>query len=384
MNFLKPSSRSVHACALFAVLMLAAAPLRADQLIHLGALKSAGQYDTNPLMRSDGRGQGDVWVGLIQPMYRGYWIPDERYKLQLDVELRLERSSDQDIIANREDPTVELFWSYRGKRHDLDTTIYRSAIPARLVEFEETGIVGTNGTRTQDKLRGEWDYAWDEITEIRSLADVTRTTYDDIPLIDYTTAQLRSELEREQSDIQSYFAGARLLQLDPFLSRDLDVDVGPDTLRTSRMVSAYGGARYEFSPLWRIDASFGAALSERESRDFDLIWHLDSTYEHKRYEFRAELERSKEPSGVAGLLSGDTLRAQLSYEHSARMSFLARASYRKNRKPNNNESLRFGVEHRYRMTPLWTLTSMWEYKRLQGFSDAEGMVTTVTLEFSPG
>jgi hypothetical protein len=61
-----------------------------------------------------------------------------------------------------------------------------------------------------------------------------------------------------------------------------------------------------------------------------------------------------------------------------------RGSYRKNRKPNTNESFRFGVEHRYRMTPLWTLKSMWDYKRLEGFFSAEGMVTTVTLEFSPG
>ncbi len=94
--------------ALF-VLALAPSPqLLADQVIHLGALKSAGQYDTNPLMRSDAY-QGDVWVGLVQPMYRGYWIPDARSKWQLDVELRAERSSNQDIIANREDPTVDYF-----------------------------------------------------------------------------------------------------------------------------------------------------------------------------------------------------------------------------------------------------------------------------------
>jgi hypothetical protein len=376
------SSGAVRTGALVALSVCVSATTSAQQVIHLGALKTAGQYDTNPLMRSDDRGQGDIWVGLVQPMYRAYWIPDQRYKLQLDVELRLERSSDQDIIDNREDPTIELFWSYRGKRHDFDATAYTSAIPARLVEFEETGIVGTNGTRTQDKLRGEWDYAWDARTELRSLADVTRTTYDDIPLVDYTTAQLRHEIEREQSEVRSFYGGARLLRLDPFLGRQLEVD--DSTLRTSRMASAYGGARYELSPLWQLDAMFGAALSERESRDADLIWNLTSTYEQQRYEVSAALERSKEPSGVAGLLTGDTLRAKVNYDYSPRVSFVARASYRRNRKPNRNESLRVGLEHRYRMTPLWTLTSMWEYKKLDGFFTAEGMVTTVTLEFSPG
>jgi hypothetical protein len=362
----------------------AAGPISADQVIHLGALKSAAQYDTNPLMRSDGLGEGDIWLGLIQPMYRGYWFADERFKLQWDVELRLERSSDQDIVANREDPTLELFWSYRGKRHDFDSTIYSSALPARLVEFEESGILGTNGTRTQDKLRGEWRYAVDEITELRSMADVTRTTYDDIALVDYRTAQLRSEVEREWSDIQSVYGGARLLELDPLASTDLNLAPGGSTLPSSRMASAWGGVRRELSPLLEIDAMFGVAVSEREARDTDPIWQLRGRHERQRYEFSAALERSTEPSGVAGLLSGDTLSANFSYDLSPRASFAARASWRRNRKPNRNESLRFGLEHRYRVTPLWTLKSLWEYKQLQGFSDAEGMVTTITLEFSPG
>lgn len=361
---------------------LLAAPTLGDQLVHLGALKTAAQYDTNPLMRSDGQGGGDIWIGLVQPMYRAYWMPDARSQWQLDVELRFERSSDRQIIDDREDPTVELFWTYEGQRNAFDATASSSAIPARLVEFEETGIAGTNGTRRQDSVRGNWEHAWDPRTDVRSLVDIARTRYEGIDLVDYTTVQLRSEAERNLTERHSVRATARLLTLDPTPQRA--ANSSPGALPDSRLVSAAGGTRYSLSPLWRIDGEFGLVLSERLDREVDLNWTLRAAYDRERLRLTAQLRRSTEPSGVAELLTGDALQAELSYDHSPRTSLHGRGSYRRNRSPNRNESLRLGLEHRYRLTPQWTVKSLWEYRDLEGFVNAEGMVTTVTLEFSPG
>lgn len=379
-----PSLVSVLRAKVFAaglLLLFGASPLQADQIIHLGALKTAVEYDTNPLMRAD-RGTGFVWLGLIQPMYRGYWIQDPTSRFQLDIEMRVEQSSDQRQISNREDPTVELFWDYRGERNDFDFTAYSSSAPVRLVEFDESAVTGTNGTRVVNKVMGEWKHDWDAATRLTNVASYSYTRYEKIPLIDFYATDLRSEGEWRQSDALAYTGRAKLVFMDPVfnaLSGLTEDQVVPTNLQ-----GGFGGVEWEVSPLWLVQAEAGLVRTDRIGQDLDINADIKATYERPRLEMMGQVSRTTAPSGFGGFVTGDTLKVQATYDAGVREEWELIASYRKNVKPNRNESMRLGLFHRYKMSRLWTVTSSWEYKQSDGFGGASGMVTRVTLEFSPG
>jgi hypothetical protein len=128
-----------------------------------------------------------IWRAILTPGYRLQWKQDENEVLANAI-LRLERSSDPDISVDREDPTASLQWTRKNPRGEFHLGGVYEEASTRITEFDDTGNLIADGTRTQMLLETVWEHLLTEQSVIGLMGDYRDVSYDKGNFVDYTQA----------------------------------------------------------------------------------------------------------------------------------------------------------------------------------------------------
>jgi len=112
------------------------------------------EFDSNPRLEQ-GNASGTVRYRL-RPQYSYTYHVDDANEWSAVLGANLERSSNTQVSANRQDPSVELKWQQETTTSSWGLNAKYFKASTRTTEFDQTGIVTADRTQTNRSVGANW------------------------------------------------------------------------------------------------------------------------------------------------------------------------------------------------------------------------------------
>lgn len=370
-------------------------------------LDTSAQYDTNPALVPDAIAE-PVWRGVVRPQLTAYRNVDG-HSVELQAALRLQRSSDEDLSRNREDPSVGATWTRAGQRSRLMASARYEESSTRLTELEDTNLVLLDGTRSSLSANTEWAYRLSERQDFEATASFTDATFDDSPLVDFESIMGSLGYSVRATESVRPFVNLTAVR---FLPDEAGVAGRPAA--ESEMVGLGLGLRLQLNSFWTVEgigsavrlntdlppdaalsANPDAAVSADEGAEVldGDAWNAEASVDYRgaRTRFSASAGRTTAPSAAGALVEADVANIMLAWDASAVSQVGLRVNWRRNSGVVENEIRGGELYYERRFSQAWTMRGAWAYRQRQQlaeavsnnplFGDAEAHVLTLSLEY---
>lgn len=336
------------------------------------ALPMTVEYDSNPRLDTDN--QKAVTRTIIAPDYSlvGAFGRDE---LRLGMGLHLERSSDQSIVLDREDPNVQLGWQRESETGGFGLTAKYAESSTLSSALEETGVVASDGTQKKYALAGNWSAAISERNTLASDTEYTSVNYDIDSLTSYDA--LSTSLS------WNYAWSARVEPFTRFAVSRYEPTGGP-AAASSNNYSPTAGLQFKISE--RLEGTLRAGINRGTGDDSGASGQggFELHYIGERFDTSIDAGRSTVASGEGGFVEVNQLRGTWSYavDETSRVGVDAAWQDSKGRTPNTMRQ--FGAWASRELSLLWVARLSLTYKQRQqdGLPDASANVLGMTLIYS--
>ncbi|MHC8354607.1 hypothetical protein ACYZTL_05035 [Pseudomonas sp. LB3P81] len=339
------------------------------------AVPSTVEYDSNPLLLTSG--EKGVTRTIIAPDYSlvGTSGRDE-FKFGLGV--NVVRSSETDIVSDREDPRLRFGWQRETETGGFGLTARYEESSTLSSEVQETGVVAADGTQKLYTVGGNWRTALSERSTLVNETDYTHVTYDVPTLINYDELANRLSWNYAWSEQVELFTrfGVRRYEPEEGSAASSSNSYTPTVGMNFQLSEELKGAVYA-----GLNQVSGSGSGPTGQGGFTL------NYTGERFETSIDGGRSTVSSGDGGFVEVDSLRGTLSYliDETRRTGFDASWQDTTGQTPNTlrNYSAWFSQE----LSPFWIARLSFTYKerKQDSLPDASANVVGLTLTYSyPG
>jgi hypothetical protein len=333
------------------------------------------EYDSNlPLSATKKQGVSRL---IVVPAYNliGTYGIDE---LKAGLGLNVERSADQRVSMNRQDPNLRLGWRHLTETGEFSLTTTYSEVSSRAAELQDTGGITTDSTRKTKSLGGAWSSAITELSTLTANADYNTVSYD---------AGTQSNYNNVAAGISWRYAWSE--RINPFLSFTVNHSVPTKSTATgggtSDNYTVTGGVKVNASE--RIEWTAQGGLNRVSAQTNDTGWQgsVDMKYRGGRYDAALIAGRSAVVSGDGGFVAADRVTAAFSYAIGERSSAGLTASWQVTKGNSPNAMQQLGAWASHELSPFWNARLSYQHKlRSQiGQPDASGDALGLTLVYSP-
>ncbi|AZL73821.1 hypothetical protein LOY46_12690 [Pseudomonas sichuanensis] len=325
------------------------------------------EYDSNPLLlTSDEKG---VMRTLIEPTYNlvGTYGRDQ---VNLGLGVHVLRSSDTNVMGNREDPDVSLGWQ-------RDTDKGRFGLKAQYVESStlsgsvlDTGVVTTDGTQKMTLLTGTWTHALTDRTTLDNQTTYSHARYDITTLTGYDEYANATTLTYAWNARTDVFTGLLVRRYEPEQT---------DTARATNSYTPTVGVKYQLTD--RLEGTVHAGVNQvsgsgggRRGEGGVLL-----NYNGERADASFSAERSTVASAEGGFAELDMVRGLWSYAVSETNRVGLEASWQdsKGQTPNTLQTYSAWASHEF--SPFWDLRLSMMYKERQQDKVPDAVATIIGL-----
>jgi len=281
---------------------------QAATLTHDVSLPLLAEYDSNPLLLSSDQ-ERSVWRYTVRPGYK-LSITDYRDLWFVDASVLVGRSSNRDILADREDPKLAAGWKRDFERSSFSVDAAYEETATRLVELTRSGFVSNDITQRGKSIGANWEGSLSERLKLAINTDYLDVDYDknENGFSDYTDAVVGA--------VFTYNVNERMdALLDISHSRlrfDEDDDVsGMDG--KSNLTGLMLGMNYRLSE--RLSWNIKGGVNKVSGDVSDTGWQgsVGALYTGDRTLASAQLKRSQVVSGIGGFIESDDLNVVYSY-----------------------------------------------------------------------
>jgi hypothetical protein len=328
------------------------------------------EYDSNPTMLASG--EEGIWRLRVAPNYAltGMAGTDE-YKVSL--RLNLERSSDEDLSSNRQDPNLLLGWRRQSETGEFGVTAKYDRASTRFAELDESGLlVAEDSTRSTMTLGGNWRAALDERSSLLADLEYKGISYDGGSYDDYANLSGSIKYSRALSERMEGFIRASASRYDP-------EGIGA----SSNNYGAVLGVKVTASE--NLDWSAHAGLSKTTGASDDTGWQAGVLlhYMGVRSDLTLDVSRAMSPSGEGGYAESDQVRAAWGYAVDERTRAGVDVSWHEYKGATANTTKQIGLWASRELTPFWNARLSAAYKlRDESGADASGYLVGLTLVYS--
>ncbi|MFY9328483.1 MAG: hypothetical protein WAO76_10755 [Georgfuchsia sp.] len=333
------------------------------------------EYDSNPAMSvTDKKG---VTRAILTPDYNlttNYGI--DEYKLGLG--LRVERSSDQEISVNRDDPSLSLGWQRQTEAGGFGLVAKYAEASTRFTELQESGLVQVDGTRTTYTVGGNWSKALSERSTLAADAEYKDVAYDGGggTLIDFTNTSAGLTYSRVLNEHIEPFMRTTVSHYEPSSSALLS--------SSFNFVSVMGGVNWKLSE--NLDWTGQAGPTRISGQTTDSGWQgsVILHYLGRHHDALLDVGRYVSASGEGGFVEVDQVKGTWGYAIDELTRAGLEASRRRNRSIIPNTVQMYGVWASRELSPFWHARLSYQYKQRKqdGLDDATANVLGVTLVYS--
>lgn len=327
-------------------------------------------YDTNARMVStDAK---SIWRSKISPNYSLTGVQDLN-QWYADAALLVERTSDQSVSLNREDPSFNVGWRRQMETGQFGIRLHYDETSSRVSQLDETGQSGGDTTRVSRSIGIDWQKSLSEKVSLATNAEAKKLTFNG----------------GGSPDSKSYSASAMLTYLwtesvEPYLQLAANRHAPESATPATNLFSAVVGAKWTANE--RLESNVYVGMNKVSGVTQDIGWRagVDTRYQQEKSKLSATLSRSVSPAGNGGFIESDMLKGGWEYEVSDRSQAGLDVSMRKNHDSNNSETQRVSIWYGRELTNLWSLrASIMRKSSSSSVKDASGNVLGLSLVYTP-
>ncbi|HDS1733064.1 hypothetical protein [Pseudomonas sp. BP8] len=329
------------------------------------------EYDSNPLLLTSD--EKSVVRTIIAPEYSlvGTYGRDE---LRFGLGLHVLRSSDTNIVSDREDPNLSLGWQRQTETGGYGLLAKYVESSTLSGEVLETGVVTTDGTQKLYTLAGNWSSALTERTTLANETSYNRARYDIDTLTGYDELASVVTLTYAWSERTQLFTGITARRYEP------DDD---STLSSLNSYAPTVGVKYQFSERLQGVANLGVNHVSGSQGGRRGEGGVSLEYTGDRADARLSAERSTVASAEGGFVEIDAVSGTWSYAVNELTRVGVEASWQDSKGQTPNTLQTYSVWARRDLSPVCDvrLSLMYRERQRDGLPDATGTIVGMTLTY---
>lgn len=247
--------------------------------------------------------------------------------------LRLERSSDQTISQNRNDPSLNLGWTHDYEAGQFDVSALVNKQSTRVSEFTDSGLVNADNTRNTRTFTLNWLNSLSERTSLALNGVITNVAFDRLAttsLVDYRNESVNAKLSYDLSEKVGTFTQLSFSRYKPEDASNINSEIKSFDI----------GLTWNVNERFNVTTSAGANEIKSESNiqgtSNNKSWQaiLNTQYTTLQTNSHLSLSKSYLPSSTGSIYETNQLTAGWSYNLSEKEEFILDFSWRKNFIPN--------------------------------------------------
>ncbi|MDP3088425.1 MAG: hypothetical protein Q8M99_09615 [Methylotenera sp.] len=346
----------------------------ADVIEQTVSLPMAVEYDTNAtLVNSNAR---SVTRSITTPRYKlisGNGISE----MSADFAFSIERSSDQSVRLDRDDPSLALLWRTEFPRGSMSLRASYDQTSILVSELADTGLVQAEGTRRNQNLNASYSHFLTDRLALSLNGGYTQVRYSGGTLVNSQQPSVSTMLDYQYSDVLKPFFQVSFSKFQP--DNQQPGNQQPD----SDYLAAVAGAVWQWSD--RLDLTFNAGMNRIKAGQNDTGFQGEFRLKHlyERYLTTVGLARSIAPSGIGGFIESDTLQAGVAYDLTGRSGLGSDFAIRKVNGLDKSEFSQLNLFYRYSINPEWDMRVNTQFRsRTDAFDNtATGKLLGFTLNY---
>ncbi len=335
------------------------------------------EHDTNPLL--DKQNKKAVTRTIVAPDYTLVGVTDND-ELQFGFGMHLERSSDQSVSLDREDPKLSLGWQRENETGGFGLLVKYDESSSLTTGLEETGtLTKKDGTRKTYALAGNWSAAITERNTLAADSEYRTVSFDDNSQTDYNDLSSSFTWSHALTDRIEPFARFSVTHYEPKGHGE-----GVNGAESSNSYSPAVGVNFEMSE--QLQGSLRAGGNKVSNSSGGLNWQggMDLRYVGERFNASLDVGRSTVVSNEGGFTEVKQLRTSFSYAISELTRGGFEASWQDNKGEQPNTMQQYSAWLSGELSPFWTTRFSYAYKQRQeeGFPNANANVIGLTFVYS--
>lgn len=256
-------------------------------------------HDSNPAL--DDSLKKSVWIYSLAPQvlldYTG-----EVNNLYLDAALQVQRNSNEEVLADRDDPRLAVGWSRTYEAGIYGVYANYSQFVSRAAEITATGVFSGNldgeSTQRNRTFGGRWQHAIAPRWSVLTSGEYIKTAFSGgVGLVDFGIVDVRSRLNYEFTE-----------RLDTYLQLGYSKITPDDTFEATKLGRFALGANYQLSEALTVSSRAGMYRTTGAQSDNDWEAGVQLGYDVGRVRYIAELNREVAGSAIGAFQKSDTFR----------------------------------------------------------------------------
>lgn len=328
------------------------------------------EFDTNPAMAANSphgvwRLKGSPGISLDAVQGLDQWTAD--------VKLQVERSSDKTIVLDREDPNVTVAWKRLLEKGELGITGHYVEASTRLSEFQDTGLVTKDGSRTTESISAYWTRAISERLTLLLNGEYRKLKYD-----------AGNQTGNKNQSVTGRLNYSLTENLTPYVtvsfSRFAPDGGGGDT----KSLAGLGGLGWQLNDKLSGDVQLGLNRTSTGSAD-KVDWQGAATidYVDERSKYLLSYSRTTGSAGASSSITADRVNGTWVHNLNEIDSVGVALNWRKNRGANPIENRSLNAWYGRDISQGWNVRLSCEYKDTdRGSGSAIARIFGATLTYS--
>ena len=275
----------------------------------------------------------------------------------VNASLRVERSSDEDISQDRDDPSINLGWTHHYETGQFGVTGRLIDESTRISEFSDSGLVRRDNTNKTRALSVNWLNNLSDRTSIALDGTTTLVAFvgpSTTGLVDYRDDSISTTLNYNLSEQLQTFVQVSFSLYQPDVVNSLNTETRSMNL----------GVDWEVNEKLNMSASIGPNKAIREDQVFRTSWQgsFSMQYATLRTRSNLSLSRDQSPSSTGNLEESNRIATGWSYSLTERDNIAFDLSWRQNLTLIKNETLIFSTNYTRELNLSWDFSLSAEHR----------------------
>lgn len=329
------------------------------------------QYDTNPRLSQN---KQSIWRYVATPSYSVAAV-DDKNRWYTNANLRVQRTSDQDLIANREDPSLDVGWKRELEKGSFSLLAHYDKRSSLLTEFERTGLVDIDGSAVNRSLSANWSRLLTDRVSLSVGAQYTKSTYDGSGFVDSVTKNINSTLSYSWTETISPFVQLSFTDFKP------EGGIQGAGIQGNKSKNLLVGSQFSISPNWTFSPSVG--VNKVSPIGSGWVSNNRLSYVGERSSFQGALSRVVSPTGLGVFQKSDQLNLSYTYAISDNSNWGADYNIVKSKAVLNFESVQYSAWYSYNITALWQMRLLFQARNQKNnILDVDGKILGFTFTYN--
>jgi hypothetical protein len=280
--------------------------------------------ELNDNIRLRSSGEKSIWLFKFMPNYEAI-LSDSLNVYDLRVGMNVQRSEDDQVMNDRDDPRLDFSWQREYVRGSFGAKLHYDRVTTQVSELDDSGIVFEDGSRISRSFDLNWKHFLQERLALGASATVSS--------VDYQNSSLNPFDSQNYNGSLTYFNSERLSSTLSFgfLQQDRE------STGTVNSKSINLGANYEYSDRLSLNFIVGMRKNSGSDSGAGSLYDMGFKYMLERGKLTGSYSRSINPSGANGLIETDRLRLTANYDLNQLWQLTASYSLNKNNSINETE-----------------------------------------------